>query len=125
MADAVPVILFLAAALFGSSSGAAQPPAGEPPLRLVAELVGTGIRLQVIGNSIAACEAHYELDVTGDSVRGGNRSIQRGTARLSPGVPATLATVTLASVNPDGWSAKLSVHPCGGERYEQVRGSGA
>jgi hypothetical protein len=120
MTDVSQVILALAAAL---AAGTPDPAPSGAPVRLIAESVGTGVRLRVVGNSAAACEARYELAVSGDTIRGGNRSIQRGTARLQAGVPATLATVSLGSVNPKGWEARLSVEPCDGARYVQVLGN--
>ena len=93
---------------------------GEPmPLRLIAEPVGTGVRLQVVGSSPVACEARYELEVAASA--GGSRSVQRGSAKLKPGSDIVLATTTLGGNSSDGWSATLSVEACDGSHYKQVK----
>ena len=89
------------------------------PIRLVVEQSEHGVLLQVIGLTKTACHASYALEVNG----GGDRSTQRGTARLQPNAPVTLVTLKLASRDGRGWSAKLSVDSCNGEKYEQYDSS--
>lgn len=89
------------------------------PIRLEAEPVDAGVRLRVIGLSPVACEASYELEAAGDT--GGNRSTQRGTAHLRPGVETVLSTTVLGGEAAGKWSATLRVEDCGGRRYEEVK----
>jgi hypothetical protein len=94
------------------------------PLHLVTEPVGAGIRVRVVGESPVACEAHYVLEVASDPAEGANRSVQRGAARLGPGVATTIATVTLANAGSKAWTARLGVEPCGGAKtYEETTGA--
>lgn len=88
------------------------------PLRLVADQVDAGVRLQVIGSSPVACDASYKLQVVGGA--GGNRSVQSGKARLAPGKQVVIATTTLGNRASEQWSATLSVDACDGKRYEQI-----
>jgi hypothetical protein len=101
-------------------------PAAAParPLHLLAEPASGGTRLKVVGHSATACVATYVLEVSSGSNGGRNHSVQRGAARLQPGVPTTVATLTLAVADPSAWSARLSVEPCGaGRAYEERGGS--
>src|SRR3546814_17743265 len=81
------------------------------------DLVGGGVRLKVIGASDEIMAASYALEVT--EGRGANRSVQRGTARLRPGAPVPLVTLTLGHANA-GWSALLTVSPEDGTPYQQT-----
>jgi hypothetical protein len=112
------------AALLLLVSALAQAAPGRRPLHLVTEATGNGIRLRVVGMSDAACVARYALDVSSRSPGGHNRSVQRGTARLSPGTPAVVATSALVGTAAQGWTAQLSVEGCGpGDRYEERAGA--
>ena len=92
--------------------------ANAAPIRLVSEPVAGGIRLQVVGASDLPVEAAYSLEVTSGAASR-NRSLQRGTARLAPGVPAILVTLTLGDAA--GWTAVLKVTPETGAPYEQTQ----
>lgn len=92
-----------------------------PPIRLVVESQGQGVRLQVVGESDQAVEATYALDVTGDAEAGGNRTVQRGRASLRPGAPVTLMTLTLGNIARGRWIARLRVEPVGAPAYEDMR----
>ena len=96
----------------------ASAPGPASPLHLVADPVDSGVRLRVVGSSAVACDASYELEVVGSA--GGNRSVQRGSARLAPGKQVVVATTTLGNRASSGWSATLRVDGCDGHRYEQV-----
>ncbi len=110
MAGLFGTLVFFAAAMTAA-------PASEPvPVRLAVEPAGEGVRLTVIGESDVAMTARYSLEVVASE--GGNRSVQRGEARLRPGATATLATVTLGHAG-RGWSAMLKVSPEGGAPYER------
>lgn len=115
MSGIFSAILLLAAPAMNQAA-----PAEAPPIRLVSEEVGEGVRLKVIGASDEAVAASYALEVTGG--KGANRSVQRGTARLRPGDPVTLVTLTLGNADA-GWSALLTVSPEDGTPYEQTEGS--
>lgn len=109
-------ILFLLAGL--SSMSASGPAAAEPPVRLVTEARGDGVRLSVVGESSVAVQGRYALDVESDPASGGNRTAQRGTVDLAPGRAATLMSLTLG--NAEGWTARLRFEPSQGEPYEIV-----
>lgn len=111
------------AAIVAALLVASATPGGQEPLRLVAEQVGPGIRLSVIGESTSAVEARFALEVRSDSSGGNNTSVQRGVARLVPGEQKRLMTLTLGNVAQGGWSATLSVEPNPGAPYRQVRQS--
>lgn len=115
MSAIISAIMLLAAPVMNQTA-----PAEAPPIRLVSEEVGGGVRLKVIGASDEIMAASYTLEVTGG--RGANRSVQRGTARLRPGAPVTLVTLTLGNADA-GWSALLKVSPEDGTPYEQTQGS--
>lgn len=91
---------------------------GASPLHLLAEPVDAGVRLTIVGSSRVACDTSYELKVVGAA--GGNRSVQRGSARLAPGKQVVIATTTLGNQASEHWSATLSVDSCDGKHYEQV-----
>ena len=113
--------LSLALIAFGAPAAGSAPAA---PLHLVTEPVGSGIRIRVVGHSAVACDARYSLEVSNRSGGGSNRSVQRGAARLRPGVVSNVATLTLGNAAPGSWSARLVVDPCGtARRYEEVSGS--
>ena len=110
--------LWLAAAMF-VAPGHPAPPVG--PLHLVTEPAGSGVRVRVVGESVVACEVHYVLEVANDSAAGSNRSVQRGAARLRPGVAATVATLTLANAGSKAWTARLKADRCeGGQAYDET-----
>lgn len=85
------------------------------PIHLAVEQGEHDVLLQVIGLTDTVCNATYALEVSG----GGNRSTQRGNARLKPNMAVTLVRLKLASPGGRGWSAKLSVDSCNGAKYEQ------
>lgn len=113
-----PAFGAILAVTIAAAQGAA-PSDGQAPLRLTAEPVETGVRLQVIGLSPLACDARYELEVAASA--GGNRSVQRGSARLRPGHEVVLATTTLGGTGAAGWSATLRVDSCDGRHFEEVK----
>jgi hypothetical protein len=96
-------------------------PQATPPIRLVVESQGQGVRLQVVGSSDHAVEATYALDVTSDAEAGGNRTVQRGRASLRPGAPVTLMTLTLGNIARGRWIARLRVDPVDAPTYEDIR----
>ena len=80
--------------------------------------------MRVVGHSPVQCDAIYALEVTNGAAGASNRSVQRGTARLRPGIGATVATLTLATASHEAWTARLKVDPCGSARtYTEVRSS--
>lgn len=97
----------------------AQDAPDERPVRLVIAPQTGGVIVQVVGNSAHPVVASYALEAAG----GGNRTTQRGTARLQPNVPVTLMTLTLTSGQE--WSARLRVEPADAEPYEDVRSGSA
>lgn len=98
------------------------PDVTEKPIQLVTESVGNGVRLIVVGDVTVPTEASYALEVSSDAAGGGNKSVQRGTARLVPGGKTRLMTLTLGNVGHGQWSATLSVDPKPGRLYrEQIR----
>ena len=111
-----------ATAIMTSALGA-QLPASRPPIYVVAEPDGPGVRIKVIGASDRELEAHYSLEVTSNSGGGNTRSVQSGDVRLLPGVPVTLVTSALGYVGGGKWTARLSVEPRGGAPYEDLKGS--
>ena len=112
------VSLALAAA---AATAAVTRPAA--PLHLVTEPAGSGVRIRIVGHSPVVCEARYSLEVANRSGGGTSRSVQRGAARLRPGVVSNVATVTLGNAAAAGWTARLVVDPCGpAKRYEEVIG---
>lgn len=94
---------------------AATPPSA--PLRLEVENVSGRNVLKLVGESPVACSVSYELGVS--DTEGGNRSVNRGTASIVPGVRRTFATVTVRSQASSKISARLLVRSCKGETYEQ------
>jgi hypothetical protein len=109
------------AALASAAPAATAAPA---PLHLVSEPVAGGLRLRVVGASAVACDARFSLEVSNRAGGGTSRSVQRGVARLRPGVATTAATVMVGNAALDSWSARLVVDPCaGGKRYDEVSGS--
>lgn len=87
------------------------------PLSLIVEPAGDLVRFRVVGESATPCEARYALDVTAN----GNHSLQKGSVRLRPGEPVILVTSSIR--NGPAWSARLTVSPCSGPSYEQLRTS--
>ena len=124
MADLIQGAFAVSLAILAAAAPASGA-AGAAPIHLVAEKVGEGVRLQVLGAAREPFEGSYALEVTTDAAAGKNRSTQRGTARLQPGVPVTLVTLTLGNVRSGTWSAKLRVEPSGGSPYEEHQGSNA
>ena len=99
------------------------PDVTEKPIQLVTESVDNGVRLIVVGDASVPTEASYALEVSSDAAGGGNKSVQRGTARLVPGAETRLMTLTLGNIGHGKWSATLSVDPNPGRPYREQRGS--
>ena len=97
----------------GAAEGAAA------PIHLVAEPVGEGVRIRVVGSSDAPFEASYSLEAESGANGASNRSTTRSWVRLEPGVSVTLATVNLG--NAGKWTARLKVEPKDAPPYEEVR----
>lgn len=87
------------------------------PVRLVTEDRAGRLELRVVGQADRPIALTYSLEVTGG---GGNRTRQRGDARLEPGQRVDLMTLTLGN-SQAGWRARLSVQPETGEAYEITR----
>lgn len=119
--------LFLVpAALVGAMSVAGAAPMADTrsaPVRLVTEQVGQGVRITVVGKSASPVDATYALEVSSNAAGGGNRSTQRGSVRLRPGIPVTMITLTLGGNAGEGWTARLKVEPKGAPAYEEVKTS--
>jgi hypothetical protein len=113
----------LSALTVAGAVAAAPAPEGSAPIRLVSEPSGEGIRLRVLGASDKPLEATYLLEASGGPTGTSNKSVQRGTARLPPGVPVTLVTLTLGNTRNGSWSARLYVSPSQGDPYEMSAGS--
>lgn len=109
--------LSLLAAIVQGSSAAAEGQIMKHPIRLIVEPAEDLVRFRVVGESKASCEARYALEV--DVNR--NRSVQRGNALLQPARPVTLATTSVSRSGP--WTARLTVTPCSGPAYEELRSS--
>lgn len=122
MADATLVSGLLAAAMM---AGAPASTAGKPnaPVHLVTETVANGVRITVVGRSASAVDAKYALEVSSSAGGSNNRSTQRGSVRLRPGVPVTMMTVVLGTGKGGGWTARLKVEPADAAAYEEVRSS--
>ncbi len=102
------------AALVVSSASPQQKDTARP-LTMRVDEDGSATVVNLIGISDYACSVSYDLEVS----QGGNRSIQRGVARLHPGLTTTVATVRLA---PHPLYARLAVKPCGLKEYEETFG---
>lgn len=111
--------LHMLAALTGV--GAVPPGPASAPVWLSQESTDRGVKLVVRGASQQLVEAVYSLEVQGDG-RGGNRSTQRGTVRLTPNRTVTLITVGLPNAAAGDWTATLRVEPRGQPAYEQRLG---
>jgi hypothetical protein len=111
----IKLLGILAAMIAPTAPGAGS----EQPLRMVAESVSLGIRIQVIGSADANCEASFTLEVSSD----GNHSIHKGTVALEPGHPVTLSTVNVGVPAGRPWRASLKVESRGQQAYEQVASS--
>lgn len=97
---------------------AAMIASGEQPIRLAAEPVPEGVRVQVIGAAGQDIVASFALEVDG----GGNRTVHRGSARLgSNDAQVVLSTVTVGLARGRPWHARLRVEPEGRPAYEQSR----
>ena len=107
-------LLQIAAILFASA--AQQPGSQMKPLRLHVEQQGNATIIRVMGLASAPSSVPYDLQVTD----GGNRSRQRGVARLQAGVPTTVATVRLMSS--PRLSATLNVKPSANPEYDEKFG---
>lgn len=115
-------IMGVVAAMLSPLTGNSGEPA-SPPVYLLAEPVGEGVRLSVVGSSPSELRVSFILEVNSDTVSGGNKSLHQGGGTLGGGVPITLSTVTLGNVTPGRWSARLRVEPRGGQPYEQTKTS--
>jgi hypothetical protein len=111
----IKLLGILAAMIAPTAPGAES----ERPVRMVAESVTQGIRIQVVASADANYEASFVLEVASD----GNRSTHKGSVALEPGQPVTLSTVTVGVPAGRPWRASLKVEPRGRESYEQVESS--
>lgn len=119
-------LFMVPAAMVGAIGAAGAAPMADTrsaPVHLVTERVGQGVRITVVGKSESAIDATYALEVSSNAAGGGNRSTQRGSVRLRPGVPVTMITLTLGGNAGAGWTARLKVEPKGAPAYEEVRTS--
>lgn len=81
--------------------------------------------IRIVGQG-TACNASYALTVANRTAPGTSRSVQRGTASVRPGAPATFATSTLAGAATGKWTAQLAVRGCGADaQYEESSGASA
>lgn len=103
--------------LLAALAATGGPGPAERPIVMTAVPSGEAVRIQVIGDAKAETRATYTLEVASNPAAGGNRSVQRGTARLRPGERAKLLDLTLGNVAKGGWTAKLTVDPERGESY--------
>lgn len=87
------------------------------PIVLTTETTASGVTVQVVGEAPEPFQAAYTLEVS-SGMSGGNRSVQKGTARLSPGQRAVLLTAHLGGSAGVHWKARLHVHPASGGDYE-------
>lgn len=101
------------AAIASSLSGAG---AADRPIRLVVEAEGAVAVVRVVAQGHSKCNATYELIVASK----GNRSVNRGTARLPAEDSVTLATVKVGHSADAATTATLKVTPCGKAAYEQA-----
>jgi hypothetical protein len=90
----------------------------DRPLHLDIANDGGVLVIKLVGESPTPWSALYELEVSGGAPAASNRSVQRGSARLQPGRPATVATVRLGSVAGKSWTAHLNVRPSNGAPYD-------
>jgi hypothetical protein len=88
------------------------------PIYLVTSESGTGVRIEVVGETSAPVTARYELVASSGT---GNRSVQRGDVRLTPGQRVVLLSLGMGNAD-TGWTARLKVERSGGS-YEQVAGT--
>lgn len=100
------------------AAGLATAGTADRPLHLQVSQAGDQLVITLVGQSQAPLSASYVLDVGGGSPGGTNHSIQRGTARLQPGKPVTIATLRLGNSKGRNWTARLHVVPSTGEAYD-------
>ena len=86
------------------------------PVVLVVAPVSDGVELRVVGHAATAVEARFSLEVKG----GGNTSVQRGVARLTPDQSATLVHLKLGPSAREDWQARLLVDLDSGGSYQQL-----
>lgn len=115
----------IAALWLGTATTVAPAHASSParPIHLVTAVSGTGMRVKLVGASPVQCDASYVLEVWNGSTAGSNRSVQRGAARIRPGIETNIVTMNLAGTDPQRWAVRLRVVPCGTSvPYEETRG---
>lgn len=98
----VPAAMIGAMSLAGAASMAHT---HSGPVDSVTEPVPNGVRITVVGRPATTIEASNALQVGSNPA--GNRSTQRGSVRVKPGVPVTMMTATLGNNGSDGWTARL------------------
>lgn len=107
-----------AATLMPVAAGNGAPAA---PVQLIAQPTDDGVRIMVVGSSPKPVTARYMLVVSSEGANS-NRSTQRGSVRLVPGVEVTMVTMTLRAKG-QGWTARLTVEPENAPAYEEVETS--
>jgi len=107
--------LFVATAMAPAENDA------PPPVQLVAQPTEDGVRIRVVGSSLETVCAKYTLEVSSQGTNS-NRSTQRGSVKLIPGVEVTMVTFTLRSKG-QGWTARLTVQPENAPAYEVLKTS--
>jgi len=88
------------------------------PLHMEIGNDGGQVVIKVVGESPTAVSAQYELEVSSGASTSSNHSVQRGTVRLQPAVPATLATLKVGNPTGSSLTARLHVTPERGEPYD-------
>lgn len=96
----------------------------DRPLQLIAEPTESGVNVVILGDSEVECVVEYELLVQGGKSGNGNRSVQRGRARLLPRQKVVVAKTSLGATASAAWNARLQVKSCKGMSYELTRSSG-
>lgn len=110
-------------ALAGMTGAVGDTPSTGRPIRLDVVESGDKIVLTVVGSSDVAVDAAFKLKVASEGRGGVNRTNQSGRARLIPGKPVTMVTLSVANGEPSKWHATLDVEQDGVHSYTLERGS--
>jgi len=94
-------------------------PAGGGPLHLQVSHEDDALVVAVVGSSTAPSTATYELEVDAGKPGSTNHSVQRGTARVTPGQPVTIARLRVGHSKAEVVTARLQVTPSDGKSYEE------
>jgi hypothetical protein len=92
-----------------------------PPIQMIAQTTEDGVRIRVVGSSLEPVTAKYMLQVSSEGANS-NRSTQRGSVKLVPGVEVTMVNMTLRSRG-QSWTARLTVEAENAPAYEIVKTS--